>query len=236
MSNKTQSELAADSIREAILAGIYRPGDNLREEEISGRLNISRSSAREALLAVSRCGLVDVTPRHGASVVSLSSKYINEIFTLRARLESFAVGLAISCGYMTSERIRIVREAYEVIKMLSLKGSRQALVDADMRFHWSICEPCRHEVLLRVLGDLQLQTKLCISYTKLYNSDAQSEAESHLSILYSIESLDAQRAERAVMDHILSANQRLLVNMDRSKLAPGSSLIREKKDARTGQR
>lgn len=217
MSGRTQSELAAEYIKEAILKGIYRPGDNLREEELSSRFTVSRSAVREALLLVSRYGLVEIAPRHGASVVSLSSKYINEIFTLRASLESFAVRLAISGGYMTSHRIRQIHEAYDVIKILSANGSRQALVDADMRFHWTICEPCQHDVLLPILEDLQIQTRLCISYTKLYNSDAQSEAESHLPILRSIDSLDAQRAERAVLDHILSANQRLLINMDRSK-------------------
>lgn len=168
-------------------------------------------------MIVANSGLVEMRPRRGAAVVSLSPRFINEIFTLRARLEAFSVGLAISSGAMTADRIALILEAYENLKKLSTIGTKQALVEADMHFHWAICEPCQHQVLLRVLGELQAQTRLCISYTKLYNSDLQSEAETHLPIVRSIQDLDAQRAERSVLDHILNANQRLLLNMSQSE-------------------
>ena len=88
-----------------------------------------------------------------------------------------------------------------------------ATIEADMAFHWAVCSPCRHEMLLDQLKGLQTQTRQFIFYTKFYSSDAEGEVEAHLPILMAVRNTAPERAESAMRDHIISAGERLLVSM-----------------------
>lgn len=81
---------AAQMIRAKILSGEYRPGARLRERELSETLGVSRIPVREALVRLAADGLVEVSPRRGAAVRSLTLVDVNELFDLRLSLEVFA--------------------------------------------------------------------------------------------------------------------------------------------------
>jgi DNA-binding GntR family transcriptional regulator len=91
-----------------------------------------------------------------------------------------------------------------------------ALIESDMAFHWAVCEPSGHELLLEQLRGLQVRTRQFIVFTKLYHSDAEGEVEAHTPILMAVRSQDPQRAEMAMRDHITTAGERLLVRMSES--------------------
>jgi len=62
-----RSQGIADSLRRAILAGEYRPGDRLPpERKLAEQLSVGRSTVREALKQLEQLGLVDI--RHGGGV------------------------------------------------------------------------------------------------------------------------------------------------------------------------
>lgn len=55
------AEQVARRIREAIVAGSYKPGDPLpSERDLAGQFGVNRSSVREALLRLEAWGLVDI--------------------------------------------------------------------------------------------------------------------------------------------------------------------------------
>ncbi|HIL49194.1 MAG TPA: GntR family transcriptional regulator, partial [Acidimicrobiia bacterium] len=62
----------ADYLRDLILTGTLRPGEKVDQEAVSVALDVSRSPIREALVVLSREGLIQLTPRRGASVVRLT--------------------------------------------------------------------------------------------------------------------------------------------------------------------
>lgn len=205
--------VAMKQIQDAILQGEFLPGSALPEIPLSRRLETSRGVIREALRALTDTGLVVLNPRHGAEVSSVSAALVHEVFTLRAVLESFALKLAITSGRIHGEATSAIEKAYERLAAAAERGDKLALIEEDMAFHWAICSPCRHQLLLEHLKQLQARTHLCILYTKVYISDAESEALSHRPILNSILAGDAERAETSLRDHILDAGQRLLVRM-----------------------
>src|SRR6266498_734808 len=85
----------ADRIRDAIFDGVYPPGGQLREVELSAALGVSRGPVREALLRLEREGLVRSEWHRGATVTALSEQDVAELDTLRAALEQLAVRLVI---------------------------------------------------------------------------------------------------------------------------------------------
>ena len=156
------------ALEEAVVRGEFPPGSALREVFLAGRFKASRGTVREALRALSEQGLVEMHSRRGAVVPQLSPQRARQIFSLRAVLESFAVKLALTEGRIRElERERIQR-AFDHMRRCVAAGEVAALVEADMSFHWAICSPCGHTLLLDHLHRLQVSTRQFIVCTKFY--------------------------------------------------------------------
>jgi DNA-binding GntR family transcriptional regulator len=201
------------ALEEAIVRGEFPPGGALREVSLASRFKASRGTVREALRALSEQGLVEMHSRRGAAVPRLSPQRAREIFSLRAVLESFAVKLALTEGRIRELERERIRRAFDHMRLCVADGAVAALVEADMAFHWAICAPCGHSLLLDHLRRLQIGTRQFIVCTKFYDSDAESEVESHAPLLRAVLQNEADHAERAMRDHITTAGERLLLKM-----------------------
>ena len=82
------------ALREAVLAGVYRPGEALRQEALARQFDASRVPVREALKRLEAEGLVMLRPRRGFVVTTLDIDEIEEVFQLRMMLEEHAAFLA----------------------------------------------------------------------------------------------------------------------------------------------
>lgn len=92
---QTATEFAAAVIRDHILDGTFTDGMALRQDELAAQLQLSRMPIREALRQLQADGLVDVQPRKGTVVVSLSPDDIMEIYELRAQIEPYLLHLSL---------------------------------------------------------------------------------------------------------------------------------------------
>jgi DNA-binding GntR family transcriptional regulator len=200
-------------LENAIVRGDFPPGCALREVHLASRFNTSRGTIREALRVLSEQGLVEVHARRGAVVPQLSPQRAREIFSLRAILESFAVKLALTEGRIRDVERDQIQRAFDHMRRCINADDVAALIEADMAFHWTICSPCGHSLLLDHLRKLQAGTRQFILYTKFYDSDAESEVESHAPLLRTVLQNEADRAELAMREHITTAGERLLLKM-----------------------
>lgn len=209
----TLAVAAAHSIKDAILEGQLLPGEPLHEIELSEKLNISRGTVREALRLLSQEGLVEVIPYRGAFVTYLTPQMVEEIYTLRALLEPYAVRLCIEKGAFDEktldEMARLVRRMGE----MEQAGNYSETIKADMKFHEIISERCGHRLLTDVLKNLQSMTLMFILSTKLYQSDMISDEVTHQAIYEGIISGNPQLAEEIVRKHITDAGTSLLKRM-----------------------
>lgn len=88
-----RDKIAAE-IRHAILSGRFTPGERLVEERLAEEYGVSRNPVREAIRSLASEGLVEVTARRGAVVMSLSSQEAQELLEVRATLEGANAKLA----------------------------------------------------------------------------------------------------------------------------------------------
>ena len=88
-----------ERVTNAILEGVFHPGDRLVETIIADRLGVSRAPVREVLSALEKEGLITNVPRRGYYVIDFTDKDIDEIYSLRLWLEVEAFRRAIArCG------------------------------------------------------------------------------------------------------------------------------------------
>jgi DNA-binding GntR family transcriptional regulator len=84
----------ANILRERILAGIYKPGERIREVQLRSEFGFSNGPIRESLQAIVADGLAERAPWHGVSVKTLSDRGLVELFQVRLALLEYAAELA----------------------------------------------------------------------------------------------------------------------------------------------
>jgi DNA-binding GntR family transcriptional regulator len=140
-------------LREAILAGEYKPGDRLNESLIAREFKISRIPVREALFQLQESGLVMNHERRGMFVTLLSKEDVQKINSVRIILETEALKLART--RMTSELETALRA--QVNKIESWNGTEGTVAEAaalDLEFHRTLWAASGNDYLVRMLDSL----------------------------------------------------------------------------------
>jgi DNA-binding GntR family transcriptional regulator len=97
------AERAYAQIRSLLIAGDFAPGARLREEDLAERTGVSRTPVREALRKLANEGFVEFQPRRGVQVISWTDHDLDELFSVRALLESYGAAQAAERG--TAEHV-----------------------------------------------------------------------------------------------------------------------------------
>lgn len=89
---------AYDVLRQRLIGGHYRPGEQLKEEPIARELGLSRTPVRTALRRLVEDGLATDGAGQGIRVSEWSNWDLEETFQLRMLLEPYASFLAATRG------------------------------------------------------------------------------------------------------------------------------------------
>jgi DNA-binding GntR family transcriptional regulator len=119
-------------LREEIITAELAPGTLLREEDLTGRLELGRTPVREAIQRLRREGYVTILPRRGTLVSEISITDLAAIYEVRTRLESWGARLAAERAGAADRR-----EADALIGELEAVGADdyEALLRTDRRIH-----------------------------------------------------------------------------------------------------
>ena len=89
---------AYEVLRQRLIGGHYRPGEQLKEEPIARDLGLSRTPVRNALHRLVEDGLATDGAGQGIRVSEWSDWDVEETFQLRMLLEPYASFLAATRG------------------------------------------------------------------------------------------------------------------------------------------
>ncbi|TVY98978.1 GntR family transcriptional regulator [Trebonia kvetii] len=192
-------ELAADSLRRRILGGDLKPGERLKEEQLTEELGISRPPLREAMRLLEQEGLITKLPRYGAQVVSLTAHDIWELLTLRQSLEVLALTLAMP---VSEEGLAEPRQLLADMETCAKDNSRAGMVDAGFQFHLSLVGLAGHSRISAVYRSLQAQLQLCMAVnTEASHEPLPDNVARHRQLLDAIATGDLALALAALNDH-----------------------------------
>src|SRR4029453_1390289 len=206
LDRSTVRERALEALRRAITSGQYRPGDHLGEEELAGRLGVSRGTVREALRHLQQEGLVTAGARGMLRVNSLSAAEIRDLFQVRGALEGLAVTLLIA----SPRRDAAVARLREVLSDLDDPNHDfSAHIDADLGFHLLLCQLSGNSVLVDAWRNLEGRVRITIlSDGNDLHSNIMSGSH-HAPIVDAIEAGDANQAVKVLQNHMMMAADRL---------------------------
>ncbi|MGE0502059.1 MAG: GntR family transcriptional regulator [Rhizobiaceae bacterium] len=124
---------AAEYIRTQIFTKKLRPGDRISQDELAEELGISKLPVREALLAMSAEGLIELKARRGAFVASMEPQDIADQFEAYGLVHGLAA--AHVAPRMPKDAINRLRELNQAFgSATSLEAKREI----DWAFHRTI--------------------------------------------------------------------------------------------------
>src|ERR1700754_3352348 len=86
--SSSMAEQVFRTLRSVIVTMRLQPGEALSEQDIAGRLNVSRQPVREAFIKLSEDGLVRVLPQRGTFVMKISAGAVTNARFVREAVES----------------------------------------------------------------------------------------------------------------------------------------------------
>src|SRR5579864_1399408 len=128
----------AEAIRQALLEGRFKPGEDLSEVALAREMNVSRGPVREALLVLAQQGLITHSQNYGFSVLGFSDRDHDEIDQVRLRLESLALTLARR--RITPDEFELLEAANARMADMFRKNSAVEWVKTELEFHELIWE------------------------------------------------------------------------------------------------
>lgn len=196
--HKSINIAVADTLREAILRGRFKPGERLTEVGLAKAFDVSRNPVREALRVLEVEGIVEINPRKGASVALLSTDEVQEIIELRAELEGMSARYAARrCGDdVRANLTRLLDEGNRADENNDVK----VIVDLNQKFHNQIAMAGKNRFLVGFMKTLNEKTQWIFANRPQYNiADNWKE---HAAILRAVVDGDEELASVLAKRHV----------------------------------
>ena len=196
---------AGRHIQEWIVTGRFKPGEQIKEENISQRLEISRPPVREALKMLEATGLVVRKPRRGVFVPLLTQKDVWEIYTLKATLYELVTELAMNV--ISNGQVQELETL--VVEMVIIVAEDPVDLLRYQKHHKPF-----HNLLIVIAGNVRLKNFAAnlhnqvtpFSYQSLQQKNhLLSSVRYHRKIIEAIKEGDRPSACRLMKQHVLDA-------------------------------
>lgn len=185
------------------------PGDRFTENEISQRLDVSRTPVREALLRLQQEGLVEVIYRNGWRVLPFDFEQFDQLYDLRTLIEAEAVQRMCE-GRVSGDPKRSQKIINALVKRWHVaeekrSSSAQQVCEWDEHFHLALVEAAGNTEMLRVHQDITNRIRVIrrLDFTQRPRIDATYEE--HVKILTAIQRQRSDQARMLLRMHIQSS-------------------------------
>lgn len=175
------------------------PGCMVSENELSQELGLSRTPVREALIELSKSGIVEIFPQHGSMISKIDYDKVEEASFTRRVLETAVVQEV--CDIASDADIRELEDNLALQNLYLDKGDSEKLLAMDNEFHR----------LLFMLGKKRISYELMRSLSPHFDRVRQMSlvvlrqiriVEDHQAILDAIKHRDKQDASQAMQRHL----------------------------------
>ena len=206
LQGRPTAELIADQLREQIIQGIFRPGEQINESILAIQLNTSRSPVREAVQRLCQEGLLISRRNHGVFVFEISTQDSREIYTVREAIETSAVDSLLNSSPKNIKNTcqalsRILRRMTKQVAM----NNWQSIAQLDMHFHTTIVAAAGNSRMTRIYETLAAESTMCIINLEISYPQAQTLIQEHQNIFNLLEAGNREELQEALKHHMQQA-------------------------------
>jgi DNA-binding GntR family transcriptional regulator len=214
-SYKPLREVVSETLRDAIVSGVLKPGERLMEIQLAEELGVSRTPVREAIRKLELEGFVIMIPRRGTYVADLSIKDINEVFEIRTALDVLAAGLAAE--RITDDELELMERILVQIGEYVDKNELEPIVELDSQFHDILYRACRNDRLVGIINNLREQFTRFRTISMAFPGRIQNTLEEHSRLVEAIASRNVDLAQQLAREHMENSEQTLLMDINKRR-------------------
>jgi DNA-binding GntR family transcriptional regulator len=211
-SYKPLREVVTETLREAIVTGVLKPGERLMEIQMAEELGVSRTPVRESIRKLELEGFVVMVPRRGTYVADLSIKDINEVYEIRTVLDVLAAGLAAE--RITEEELEELERLLVQIGEFVDQNNVEKLIEFDSQFHDVLYRASRNDRLVGIINNLREQFTRFRSISMKYPGRMQNTVAEHTRLVEAIAQRNPDLAQQIAREHMENSEQTLMKEFD----------------------
>lgn len=194
------TQQVAAAVRDMIIQDELRPGERVRERELTERLNVSRTPLREALKLLAAEGLLELLPNRGAIVADPAPEQVRDRLELLGVLEGLAGEWAAKRA--SNEEIAEIRALHFEMLAAYSRQDRLAYFKLNQAIHAAIVKASLSKDLIDLHGRVNAQVYRIRYRSNLRNQKWHTAVEEHENILKALEARDAERLGAILRNHL----------------------------------
>ena len=195
----TKAELVYKKLLDSIIQNELTPGTRLIVKEISNKFSVSDIPVREALKMLEATGLIENKPYVGAIVTTPSPEWIEEVFVMRAALESMAIRTSVP--FLNDADIEAIIEIDN--RMKEQKGNPAEYARLNRQFHKAVMEKSPYPNLLSMIEDLLIKSQYGRAIFGMKPATVMTSDREHDQLIEALQKHDVDMAEAITKHHRL---------------------------------
>ena len=201
-----------ESIRHAIEHGVLKPGDRLIEKDLCERLEVSRTSLREALRELEAEGIIARVSARGLTVVKISLHDAANIYRIRAQIEAL-IFQQFTENATDTEMLTLDVIFAELIAAYD-QGTFMAISEAKARWHNYVCEIAQNRIAHNMLSRLTLRTAQLRNQSVVRKKRQKQSVLELRALMDAIKNRDVDTAAEAARRHVINASASALMGSE----------------------
>lgn len=198
------TDLAFERIREAIVTGDLKLGEQVSEVQLAQSMGISKTPVREALVRLRVEGLVDIQPQRGTVVFKLDPGQVAQLCRFRAMVETAALREAAATD--RAKLLEAMRACVAGMNEAEAAGDVDRLSRIDMDFHYQFIACCPNGYLR---GAYELIRYQLIALR--FRAPIPNCVDSHQVLVDAVEAGDIEQACALLREHVFDNEERYRV-------------------------
>lgn len=207
MRNQTQKDIVYEQIKRDIINGKIKPGEIIREIEISKKYGFGRMPTREALLLLVHQNYLESLPRVGYIVTKPSLKEILDTFYVRTLLEVEAIGLAAE--QISEKEIHLLEQNNELERSINWDKKddyvHSKAFELNRDFHLTIARASGNDRLASLIETILDDMGRMLAFDPYI-----ADPDQHKQILNFLKQRNKEKAREAMRNHIQETRSRIL--------------------------
>ncbi|ETA82344.1 GntR family transcriptional regulator [Youngiibacter fragilis] len=196
----------ASTLREAILRGEIKSGEELSLTSLAEQMGVSRTPVREALQMLEAEKLVTLRMHRGAIVNSIDERYIRNHYEMQIFIEGAAAYLAASNGMDVTE----LKKLHEDFLKKGDTFTKEEYVIYNRQFHSMIWDASENQTMVEYLEGLWSEGLISRLFPTL--DYKKQSLTGHGELIKFIEEGNAEEARRLMEKHATRTMNNILNN------------------------
>ncbi len=192
--------MAVEELRRLIFSGQLEAGSYYLESALADRLGISRTPVREACLQLAAQGLLEIRPRKGVMISTVSIKDMTEIYEVLTELECLAARQLAERG-LSADELSELAQAIDAMEAAIAAGERATWSEQDEVFHSALVRLTGNAHMREIVANFNDRVRWVRNLTLELRPMPTKSNEDHRALCQAIMDGNAVEAERIHRSH-----------------------------------